>query len=215
MPNWCECDLYVSGPRKSVDTFMARAAKTEDGRTSPFQIASFLPIPKCLVDVEAGSSEYLHEALYGELAAARSRLAGWGYEVTTAEEAFARTAEHFGLPREEAMAKANLYEKNIRETGHKTWYSWCVANWGTKWDASDVSVGSKLDGPRTSEVTIHFQTPWGPPSEGMVRVSEMFPDLTFRLEYFECGMAFQGVQVIEGGEVVEFSSSDYDGDRGG
>lgn len=215
MPNWCECDLTVSGPRKSVDKFLSMASKTEEGKTCPFQLGSFLPVPACLSEVEAGSSEHFHSALYGDFAASRERLAGWGYEVTNAEEALSKTAQHFGKSLKEAISKANAYERNLRETGHKTWYDWCVANWGVKWDLSDVGEWARHERGGECEAEIQFQTPWGPPSEGMASISKMFPDLSFRLEYFECGMGFQGMQTFVGGEVEEFSSSDYDGDRGG
>src|SRR5690606_7892339 len=36
--------------------------------------------------------------------------------------------------------------KNIQETGHSTWYGWCVDNWGTKWDAYSVYGPNLVEG---------------------------------------------------------------------
>lgn len=215
MPNWCECDLYVSGPSRSVNNFMSRASKEEGGETVPFQIDALVPMPEILRGSVSGSAERYHQAVYGDLTSVRSQLSGWGYEVITREEAVARMAEHFGVSEDEVRRQADGYQRNMDETGFRTWYDWCMANWGVKWDASDVEVASVTEESGLTDLTISFRTPWGPPSEGMATISRRFPDIRFRLEYFECGMGFKGVQVYESGEVVEYSSSDYDGDRGG
>jgi hypothetical protein len=59
-----------------------------------------------------------------------------------------------------------------------------VEKWGTKWVGYDVSIG---------EDSIHFFTAWTPPIPIIRKLVELRPELIFRLEYYEVGMAFRGV----------------------
>jgi len=49
------------------------------------------------------------------------------------------------------------------------WYDWRIANWGTKWDAYDISKGD--DG------TIMFCTAWDAPEPVIKALSAKFPDV--------------------------------------
>lgn len=99
--------------------------------------------------------------------------------------------------------------------GHKDWYSWCNANWGVKWDISDVywedakpvraydyelkefvETGEK-------KITIEYQTPWAAGEEALEKAfSEDYPELSFHLYYEEPGMAFHGGLTVHKGEVI-------------
>lgn len=65
--------------------------------------------------------------------------------------------------------------KNIKQYGHKDWYNWSIANWGTKWNAYQQS---KL----TPEST-KFETAWSTPFPVMCKLSEMFPELSLEIYY--------------------------------
>jgi hypothetical protein len=80
----------------------------------------------------------------------------------------------------------------------ENWYSWNIANWGTKWDACDPVVDED-----DKKVNIHFQTAWAPPKEWMVTVSKKFPELTFEVACCECGMDYHGIITVINGEVDE------------
>lgn len=64
--------------------------------------------------------------------------------------------------------------------------SWCIRNWGTKWDISDVDY-SYIDD-NTVEVT--FSTAWEPPLGLYKRMAEM--GFTIQAYYHEGGCAFAG-----------------------
>ena len=89
-------------------------------------------------------------------------------------------------------------------------YTWCLMNWGCKWADSGTRVISKATNHNGeySTITIYMNTPWGPPSEGIQRISAMFPELVFTLAFHEDGMSFSGVVQYSGGEML----SDIDGD---
>lgn len=79
-----------------------------------------------------------------------------------------------------------LEEANLDIHGYKNWYDFCVGEWGTKWEASEVDINQD-DG---NEVTLAFDTAWAPP----LGFYEKMLDLGFEVvaQYYEPGMAFVG-----------------------
>lgn len=63
---------------------------------------------------------------------------------------------------------------NMRQYGHWSWYSWAIANWGTKWNA--YSTVSKNDS------QVAFQTAWSPPYGFYKELSKKFPDAAISVE---------------------------------
>lgn len=89
-------------------------------------------------------------------------------------------------------------------------YEWCVNNWGTKWNANSAALSDiciTLDG---FSATIYFDTAWSPPNPVVHRLSELFPEVTFSLEYTEPGMGFSGTLIVKAGEVLEDETHDYE-----
>jgi hypothetical protein len=91
------------------------------------------------------------------------------------------------------------------------WYDWRCENWGTKWQPSVHSVELVGD----NFASILFDTAWSPPIQVIFQASKMFPETTFTLHYYEGGMCFQGVYVIENGNVIKDLCGEYHGIRGG
>ena len=69
------------------------------------------------------------------------------------------------------------------------WYNWRCHNWGTKWDAYDLSV-DECDLPHGFEVT--FNTAWSPPEEVCNAIREQFDDLSMSWFYDEPGCEIAG-----------------------
>ena len=68
------------------------------------------------------------------------------------------------------------------------WYYWCIDNWGTKWDVSDLSI----DYDDSEQLELEFSTAWSPP-EGIVQeLRDKYPDLSFTCFYDEPGMEVAG-----------------------
>lgn len=64
-------------------------------------------------------------------------------------------------------------------TGYAYWYDWNIENWGTKWNAySQPDERTNKD-----KGEIYFQTAWSAPVPIMVKLTEMFPDVSFSLWY--------------------------------
>ena len=69
------------------------------------------------------------------------------------------------------------------------WYHWNIQNWGTKWDACNVSIEYQDD----SQIEIEFDTAWSPPEPICNRLREMFGDLvSVSWFYDEPGMELAG-----------------------
>ena len=94
-------------------------------------------------------------------------------------------------------------------------YEWCKENWGTKWDAGDVSIYK-----RGNTQMVSFRTAWNPPLPVMEAMVKKFPTLELELNYFECGMEYCGTWYFRpkdeyDDEVVRQSRGEYAGSRGG
>lgn len=69
--------------------------------------------------------------------------------------------------------------------------------WGTKWDLdgeTDYTPGTK-----GSPTVYVFSTAWTPPLSWLEVVSEKFPKLTFRIQFYEEGNGFAGEAVFHDG----------------
>ena len=90
-----------------------------------------------------------------------------------------------GDPEEQARLEQQQ-QANVAQFGHKDWYDWCVANWGTKWDARDIDYDDGSD-------TVFFNTAWSPPIELFNWFARQYPDSEMQLEFIEEGCQFEGV----------------------
>ena len=68
------------------------------------------------------------------------------------------------------------------------WYSWCVDNWGTKWDMCDKYTAEIEEG----WAEFGFNTAWSPPYGIFDKIKENFPDVGISWFYDEPGMEVAG-----------------------
>ena len=61
-------------------------------------------------------------------------------------------------------------------TNDDRWYSWCVDNWDTKWEASEV----EFECDDSEILTVTFDTAWSPPEGVITKLREKFPDVSFQ-----------------------------------
>ena len=108
---------------------------------------------------------------------------------------------------EEQKKLEKQQKANIKKYGHKDWYDWCCANWGTKWGASDFDWTSSFDKNDKVEVdakyiNAYFQSAWSP-AEGLVKeISKQFPTLVFSIVYTEESDAVVGCSVFRDGNLL-------------
>ena len=96
---------------------------------------------------------------------------------------------HMGDEEEQHLLEIKQ-RKNLQEHGYRTWYDWCNANWGTKWDACEIHCLPQTD-EQGDYLSICFTTAWAPP----IAWYEYMLTLGYQIEafYAETGMYFCGV----------------------
>ena len=72
-------------------------------------------------------------------------------------------------------------------TNDDRWYMWCVNNWGTKWDVSELDIEYDEE-----MLELTFSTAWSPPEGVMQVLKDKYPDLGFTCFYDEPGMEVAG-----------------------
>jgi hypothetical protein len=98
-------------------------------------------------------------------------------------------------PEQRALVAAE--ESNLDKYGYKNWYDWCVANWGTKWNAGGdndaMQVDYDEDVGNQGIALFQFDTAWAPPLGVLEKLMETHPELSIECRYHEPGVGFFGV----------------------
>lgn len=111
------------------------------------------------------------------------------------------TSGFLGKNTPEQAALEEQEKNNLAIFGHKNWYDWCVAEWGTKWDVGWEELHDKVEPELPNTITLNFQSAWAPPCA----FYDKMRDLGFRIRahFFEPGMGFCGT--YDDGDVKEYS----------
>ena len=87
------------------------------------------------------------------------------------------------------------YYTNIIKYGHAHWYTWCVENWGTKWNAYNCFI---------TEQYISFDTAWSTPEPIIVQLSKDLPEVEMFILYADEDIGFNyGAYIIKNGNKIE------------
>jgi Ferredoxin-like domain in Api92-like protein len=221
LPNWCECELTVTGPSADVSQFVDRMRTTAaDGQERLELLQTYVPCPQPLLDVTSGSESIGYEILYTDqwetIAHYRWMQNALGgvpptRELTWQAYVAMRYAADPTVLESELRALADRYKRNVEEYGYLDWYGWTNAEWGTKWGDKDTRIARR----RARAVLLAFECAWAPPVEGLTKVAHQWRTLTFDLRYWEGGMGFKGRQMWRKGEPGVSSNGPYRGPRGG
>lgn len=74
----------------------------------------------------------------------------------------------------------------LAKYGHKDWYSWNIANWGTKWNSYSLQIIRQAE----NEGELVFKTAWSVPHPVISKIREKFPDLKIHLRSWDEGWCF-------------------------
>ena len=91
---------------------------------------------------------------------------------------------------EKQAALEKSQQDNLNAYNYKTWYDFCVNEWGTKWDVGGDDYGTPTiteDG----KMIAGFDSAWAPPTNAMERLVDL--GFTVKLYYYEPGMCFAGI----------------------
>jgi hypothetical protein len=88
-----------------------------------------------------------------------------------------------------AQSELELKEQdNLERHGYKTWYDFCLSEWGTKWDVGD---GQGIQTWDEHELIVYFDSAWSPPVQAYGRLVDL--GFTVYATYYEPGSAFAGI----------------------
>jgi hypothetical protein len=94
-------------------------------------------------------------------------------------------------------------EANQKKYGYQDWYSYCINEWGTKWDIGyDNGEDNAPYNENQSEFTVRYNSAWSPPEAACFKLVAMGFDITNY--YYEPGMGFCGV--FENGADTTYST---------
>ena len=130
--------------------------------------------------------------------------------------------EHHKVTRSERLSFWNIIKPddlvayntsmgNIQEQFAKdNWYLWNIANWGTKWEPSEVNGGDVSVDDVRGEATygVSFDTAWSPPAQAITLLSEQYPDADIALIWKE-EQGFGGTLEFKDGVATETNSYEW------
>jgi Api92-like protein with ferredoxin domain len=197
MPNHVTTRCVVTGPSTDVAAFRSRMiVTTEDERGAPSTLLDFgkiIPMPKIAGEVvENGLAADVIALLCGTSATVdiweRLRKFNGGAHLGPWKGLFqyedGEIAEMLERAWPGCVANARAMARCFGETGHKSWYDWSIANWGTKWNS--YSFRPISDEP----LEFLFETAWAFPEPVFVALAREYPSLHFNCLSFDEGWNF-------------------------
>ena len=97
----------------------------------------------------------------------------------------------------------------IKKFGASDWYSWCVNNWGTKWDISTEGLEFTDNEDGTASIDGWFDSAWAPPIGAYEKFCDDMDGVYLEAYYEEGGMDFAGHWTSEGDDDHLEGISDY------
>jgi hypothetical protein len=213
MPNWCSCDLIVTGNKSELDKFLdsSYVADPKDPEKKELCLLdAHYPMPESLNITSGSNVDMAYAALFGDDEQLNYWLKmPWAPERGILDKDSLLKYVEKDCP--DSLREARIAKDNFEKYKAKNWYDWCTRNWGVKWPDSDTVLRYQ----KPKSLKFSFDTPWSPPLPALEVISRKWPTLKFSLKYYEQGMAFQGHHVIQNGEVLTDETGTYSGHRGG
>jgi hypothetical protein len=199
MPNHISTNFRVTGPTAEVKRFIKDAA----GKDSVLSLDSLLPMPSELLMVSSPVRIMTQEEI-------DQIWVEWNKRKDEGKLSSFEMERPMGLGITQAK-----YDEFILKYGYADWYDWSIFNWGTKWNAYDVTEWSINEcSEYTASATIYYETAWSPATALWLNVSKEYPTLEFYHEFADEGGAFLGSETIVDGRFISEEELDWDSDDG-
>jgi hypothetical protein len=162
MPNWTSNIIRIEGHERDLAFFL-------DCTRGPEAVLDFnriIPMPDILRHTAGG-----HCCIDGQ------DVTAW----------YVRDAADLLQGNDEVRLFTPEEEAELAMIGHRSWYSWCVENWGTKWNACRAEISKRS--PDSGLLEIRFDTAWDAPVPIYERLLALFPQLGFWFSWQHEGSA--------------------------
>ena len=110
-------------------------------------------------------------------------------------------SEFFPMPTEYKGVQSPNNDKVLakhltKKYGYPSWYEWCIANWGVKWEISkeDIEIFKQRN---QNTLKIQFNSAWSPPIEFYEKMDKL--GFIISAKYAEPAMGIEGTYKTETG----------------
>ena len=117
------------------------------------------------------------------------------------------------IPMPSNIFRGDVGAEAKKKYGKNNWYDWSYENWGTKWNAYDVTVTTDFPSPTIQYLDqdkgaacILFNSAWSPPAPILNKIVGTYTTLTFEIAFIEEGNESWGKSLYKKG--VEVKNSD-------
>lgn len=208
MPNHVTNRVVVTGPAAAIaafrQAFFAETVETDrDGREHrivDFDFNCIIPRPEILNRSESSSSVTDGLIVLGRLEILSDRFGDRSLDSEIARYLSSSWVQQAGVTDYDGLktllterdptcvAKAEIAIRAWEECGHASWYSWSLANWGTKWNAYSCEIIGEDD----ERLDFRFDTAWSPPEPVFEALAERpeCADLEIIIRGFDEGWFF-------------------------
>jgi hypothetical protein len=168
MPNHLTTVCTVTGDLVAIYEFRSLAIRDAELGTKCFDLSQVVPQPPIVSETESGTEA--EAGFYALTGMVQSRFFRFGAKLPIETyrgagfapgpmDTYETFANWLAENKPDVLEKGRKSLQCFRETGHVSWYEWCYANWGTKWNSYDFVERS--DEP--NKYVFEFQTANGIP----------------------------------------------------
>ena len=202
MPNHVENHIEFSGDEQRISAMLEQIKNDKYGIVT-IDFNKIIPMPESL-NIEAGSKTDRGLKAYRDFI----EVYTFGRSVEDALKALVNIPEkseeiflhqRTDVQREEWELGKTAWQ-NIQIYGVPTWYDWAIGKWNTKWNA--YGYDGYTDYSACDEIT--FQTAWSAPHPILKKLSEMYPDVSFKHQWADEDIGMNcGERCYLGGEMID------------
>ena len=169
MPNHIQSQVEIKGTKEAIDKLVKglKLKRDNNADSNEFDFNAIIKMPPSLM-ITSGSDVNLGLVALGESPSGIAfnsfesylKMPWWKEQypgIDTREKLLA----HLRETRPEAIKEAEQARDNLKKYGHKDWYNWSNANWGTKWNAYDVRYITGND----TTIVVEISTAWDTPRQ--------------------------------------------------
>jgi hypothetical protein len=176
---WCFNRLRVQGSPTEVDEFarIVRVAKELAHRSPliyPLYFGTLAPRPLALDVNEEPMGDLAYDAYHGDFSKVLEYPGILGRGFTTRME----VCRFLGSRSSQFRSFEKLFESNLQHYGHRTWLTWNLEHYGTKWDLNEDTRFARI---APGVIEYHFQTMGAPPEPWVKLAARQFPALDLSL----------------------------------
>lgn len=179
MPNYVKHKVSFSGSSESIDDILKYIKTDDNGYINHIDFNKIIPMPESL-NITSGSQTDIGVAILKYIEnkddtllkerLAYSAFSNKGYKNVDDILKDYQSREDYQL----MIDNGRIAIDNFKNYGHQDWYTWACENWGTKWNAGSTSYNGEV---------LEFETAWSTPLPIMIKLSEIFPSITFTVQY--------------------------------